>query len=314
MSGLLGCEFLDVFHFLPQPPKHPTTDKDTVPLSAAASVTPLNAVIKTDPKVLEEKQQARAETVQKQKAKQATKEAEKLQKKAAKLEQKYVETKEKEKETQQDDETSFLMMKPSSLATSFINTLNDHNVDPSDQDEAHRSEGSWREHDRKTRKKSATSRGQDGWPWGNGSGILEGGWVNWIEDDDETEALSKKSAAGSPAKGVSEEEISVDELPGVYSELSDEGQKLVQAQMKNMKHVAKICCGATLMVLTGIRLYFLWTTLSWALNKCISFDVLEDAPDQFDALMDAADNGNIGAADLQLDIEDNTPLNAAPSL
>eukprot|EP01054_Gregarina_sp_Poly1_P001003 Gregarina_sp_Poly_1__1002@NODE_1244_length_4647_cov_43_825546_g848_i0_p2_GENE_NODE_1244_length_4647_cov_43_825546_g848_i0NODE_1244_length_4647_cov_43_825546_g848_i0_p2_ORF_typecomplete_len377_score57_33DUF2981/PF11200_8/3_6e22YfhO/PF09586_10/0_0048YfhO/PF09586_10/2_8e03Claudin_2/PF13903_6/0_28Claudin_2/PF13903_6/35TMCCDC2/PF15844_5/0_3Transp_cyt_pur/PF02133_15/0_071Transp_cyt_pur/PF02133_15/1_3e03Tetraspanin/PF00335_20/5_7Tetraspanin/PF00335_20/667TMRDISM_7TM/PF07695_11/0_27TMRDISM_7TM/PF07695_1 len=108
------------------------------------------------------------------------------------------------------------------------------------------------------------------------------------------------------------EEVSLEELAPEVADLPEDLQKSVTATTKMLKHLVKFTAGIVLLGLSLWMTYSSWVITSFALNRCISFDVLEEQPDQFEPLM-LAEYSSEGLPDVsQLKIDDDIDLKPAP--
>lgn len=121
------------------------------------------------------------------------------------------------------------------------------------------------------------------------------------ETGKETGKLVVKKVKEEESSGEAQE-VSLDEMPPGFSTLTAPLQTLMEGVMKSEKHMVKYAMGPLLLSFAGCGLYAFYAAASFAYNRCISFDVLEDSPDQFEPLILAGDGGSndLDLANLQL--------------
>lgn len=81
------------------------------------------------------------------------------------------------------------------------------------------------------------------------------------------------------------EEVSSDELPPEAANLDKDRKDLLTAMMKTQKRPAKLAIATLYSFVVAFEIYCIWILVTFIMNKCMSFDELTGAPEQFQALV-----------------------------
>lgn len=113
--------------------------------------------------------------------------------------------------------------------------------------------------------------------WASGAGISDKEYEPYSAFD--LIGLAKRSSPGETI------EVSLEELPPEVADLPEVMQKTITATTKTLKHIIKLLAGILAIAASIWMVYATWIVVSFAVNRCVSFDVLEDQPDQFEPLL-----------------------------
>jgi len=95
--------------------------------------------------------------------------------------------------------------------------------------------------------------------------------IPWVPKPNETEGES--------------EEVGTNELPPEAKHLSKDSQDEITAIVKMQKRPIKLAMAGFFGIIALFEIYCVWILVTFIMNKCMSFDELTGAPEQFQALV-----------------------------